>query len=202
MGFKVSLTVSAVLLLPFGSLRAQIPPGPPYVAENHPNAIVTFVDESDFVPTTYQEARSEAGFELLGLSGSEGRRETVEITAGKVEEVRILGRRTEVLYYPVVRQKFLLPDGETFTLYSFRNPRTDLPPEALNQHAFQRHDKPEDRRFGPDLPPGEFVVRSTDALIFVDDDGRSVFWQESGRSHVAASAVDFDTLILLIEDLL
>lgn len=192
-----------LLLLPVAApLPAQVPPGPPYIVGTHLNPIVTFVEETDFVATSYEDARKQAGFELLGLSGAEGRLEEIAVAPGKVEEVRILGREVEVLFYPVIRQRFALAGGGLLTLYAFRNPRSGVPTEALNQHAFRAEGSPENRRFGLSPLPGELLVRRTTALIFENDGERCLFWQESDRSYVASSSADLDTLALLVEDLL
>ena len=61
---------------------AQVPPGSAYDPATHPNPILTYVTSSDFKPSTYAEAQEEADIELLGLSGSEGKRTSIELAAG------------------------------------------------------------------------------------------------------------------------
>ena len=118
MGIRAVLSV----LLVAGGGFAQVPAGEPYNPEKHPNPILTFVERDDFKPTTYDEARVTADIELLGISADEGSRKDLDMASGAVDEIKILGRNTEVLFYPVVRQSFLLIEGESFILYSFKDP--------------------------------------------------------------------------------
>ncbi len=185
---------------------SQVPAGPPFDSDTHPNPIVTFVESADFTLTTYEVAVEDAGIEILGLSSSEGTRESIEIAAGSVDEVRILGRDTETLFYPVVRQHFQLHDGTAITLYSFRNPKPDIPDRflmsALNQHAFAREDDPEKSRFGPSARPEQLDVLGAPALLFDNDGKLTLFWQDSKASHVVDSTIEPGALLRLAEDLL
>ena len=185
---------------------SQVPAGSPYDSDIHPNPIVTFVEKADFMAPTYEAAVKDAGIELLGLSSNEGSRESLEITAGRVDEVKILGRDTETLFYPVARQHFRLHDGAAITLYSFRNPKPDIPDRflisALNQHAFAPEDDPEKSRFGPSARPEELDILGSPALLFDNDGELTLFWQDSNASHVVDSTIEIGTLLRLIEDLL
>lgn len=190
--------------------RAQVPAGFPYTPGLHPNPIVTFATDTDFRTVSYEVAREEAGIELLGLSARVGTREDVAVTRGEVQEVEILDRDTEVLFFPAVRQRFRLTDDRVVTLYSFRDPRpgeipADVLVEVLNRHAFRPDRKPEDARFGPHPGPEDLEVRGVAALMFSSGDHTplTVFWQENGVSHVATSdALGHDELFRVIEDLL
>ncbi len=185
---------------------SQVPAGPPYDPNSHPNPIVTFVKSADFVAATYAEAVEDAGIDMLGLSSNEGTRERIETTPGRVDEVRILGRDTETLFYPVVRQRFMLHDGETLTLYSFRNPIPDIPDRllvsTLNQHAFAPEDDPEKSRFGYSARPEELTVGPAPALLFDNDGELTLFWQDGNTAHVVDSTIGVEALLRLVEDLL
>ena len=158
------------------------------------------------MPSVYEAAVEDAGIELLGLSSDEGSRESLEITSGRVDEVKILGRDTETLFYPVVRQHFQLHDGEALTLYSFRNPKPDIPARflisALNQHAFAPEDDPEKSRFGASARPEELGILGSPALLFDNEGELTLFWQDSNASHVVDSTIAIGTLLRLVEDLL
>ena len=187
-------------------VTGQVPAGDPFEAKKHPNPIVTFVESKDFKPTEYNTARDRADIELLGLSRDEGQRESVEISPSDARKVKILGRKTEVLVFPVVKQNFRLTDGDLFVLYSFKDPRPDIPSEyrvsVLNEHAFREHKKPKDRRFGLSSPPERLEIRGSPALLF-DNDGRlALFWEGRGVSHVASGGMSREMLFWLVEDLL
>jgi hypothetical protein len=186
---------------------AQVPAGPPFLAGAHPNPIVTFAESADFQPADYADAQQRAGIELLGLSDSVGRRESVSVTESHVDEVRILGRNTDVLFYPVVLQRFLLVDGEQFLLYSFRDPRpTGIPSESLasvlNQHAFSSNDDPRRARFGSSPRPEELDIRGSAALLFDQAGQLTLFWQDEAASHVAMASVPRDRMFRIVGDLL
>ena len=185
---------------------SQVPAGPPFDSDMHPNPIVTFVGHTDFIPTTYNVATEDAGIDLLGLSSNEGTRESIEIAAGHVDEVNILGRNRETLFYPVVRQHFQVHDDKSLTLYSFRNPKPDIPDpiliSALNQHAFAPEDDPEKNRFGPIAQPSQLDVRGAAALLFDNEGELTLFWQDSNASHVVDSTIELQALLRLVEDLL
>ncbi len=185
---------------------SQVPAGPPFDSATHPNPIVTFAENADFMPTTYEVAVEDAGIEILGLSSNEGTRESIEIAAGRVDEVKILGRDRETLFYPVVRQHFQLHDGGVLTLYSFRNPKPDIPDRflvsTLNQHAFAREDDPEKNRFGASARPAQLAVLGAPALLFDNEGKLTLFWQDSNVSHVVDSTIERGALLRLVEDLL
>ena len=202
MGIRAVLSV----LLVAGGGFAQVPAGEPYNPEKHPNPILTFVERDDFKPTTYDEARVTADIELLGISADEGSRKDLDMASGAVNKIKILGRNTEVLFYPVVRQTFLLIEGESFILYSFKDPKPDIPSgivaSVLDRHAFTKAKKPEEGRFGLSSPPEQLGIRGSAALLFDDDGELTLFWQDQRASHVATSTVDRQTLFRLVEDLL
>jgi hypothetical protein len=207
---RVIIALLALFAVQPGILGAsQVPAGPPYQAGTHPNPIVTFVTDEDFVPSTYDQAREKADVDLMGLSSSEGTRESVSITDSFVEEIKILRSDTDVLFYPVIRQTFRLVDGETLVLYSFRDPsptgiRRDLLEEVLNQHAFTVTDKPEEDRFG-DSPPEQLQIRGSAALLFdhTESSGElTLFWQDERASHVATASVSRERLFRIVADLL
>ena len=123
-----------------------------------------------------------------------------------MDEVKILGRDTEVLFYPVVRQTFRLKEGGSFILYSFRDPKPDIPSSIvasiLIQHAFTKTKKPEEGRFGLSPPPEQLEIRGSRALLFDNEGVLTLFWQDQQASHVVVSEIDRQTLFRLVEDLL
>lgn len=191
-------------------LVSQVPAGPPYRRGTHPNPIVTFVTDDDFAPATYEEAREKAGIELMGLSEDVGARESISVSDSFVDEVRILGNDTDVLFYPVVRQRFRLADGQAFVLYSFRDPYpADIPPDrlvdVLDRHAFSTSGRPEERRFGDNPGPEQLEFRGSFALLFdyAGEAGeRVLFWQDERASHVAVTGVSRERLFRIASDLL
>ena len=189
-----------------GVASGQVPAGDPFEAKKHPNPIVTFVESKDFNPTGYNTARDRADVDLLGLSRDEGHRESVEITPSDARKIKILGRKTEVLFFPVVKQNFRLTDGDLLVLYSFKDPRPDVPSEyrvsILNEHAFREHKKPKDGRFGLSSSPERLRIRRSEALLFDNDGELTLFWQGRGMSHVASGNMSREMLFWLVEDLL
>ena len=185
---------------------AQVPAGDPFEAKKHPNPIVTFVESKHFKPTDYNTARDRADIELLGLSRDEGHRESVEITRSDARKLKILGRKTEVLFFPVVKQNFRLAEEGLLVLYSFKDPRPDIPSEyrvsILNEHAFREHKKPKDGRFGLSNPPERLGIRGSAALLFDNDGELTLFWQDRGVSHIASGSMSREMLFWLVEDLL
>ena len=188
------------------STLGQVTPGPPYEPGKHLNPILTFLEPDDFSPTTYQEAADIANIDLLGLSSTEGSRQALATAVGRVDKIKILGRNTEVLFYPTVRQEFSLSGGGTMVLYSFKIPKTDIASEyvesVLNEHAFRDEKDPQKRRFGPSSPPEKTQIRGAPALLFDNDGTLTLFWIGDGMSHVAVSNVDRSVLFRLAEDLL
>ena len=188
----------------------QIPAGPPYQPGTHSNPIVSFATADDFKPSTYDEARNQADLDLLGLSASEGTRESISITESYVDEIKILGSDVDVLFYPVVRQTFRLVDGDEFLLYSFKDPRpTGIPSSilasVLNEHAFRPDRKPEESRFGPGERPEQLEIRGSAALLFDDSENGgnlTLFWQDEIASHVAVAKVSRQRMFRIVEDLL
>jgi hypothetical protein len=204
----VALVTLVALVVPRG--YSQVPAGRPYQPGLHPNPIVTFTTDDAFGSVGYEAARESAGIELLGLSAGTGVREDVAIAESDVQEVELMGRKTDVLFFPTVRQRFRLEDGSLLTLYSFRNPRPGEVPEeiladVLNQHAFRPEDDPAKARFGPHAGPEELAIRGQAALLFESDPDTPVtlFWQQDGISHVATSpTLEPEDLFDVVEDFL
>ena len=196
-----------LVVLMAGIAAAQTPPpGAPFDASRHPNPIVTFVEEKDFKPTPYDQAKKTAGIELLGLSQDEAKRESVDLADGRfVKNMNIIGFRTDVTFYPVVRQKFKLTNGSDFTLYSFRFPKVALPPQyariILNEAAVEKRKKPSEMRFGGN-PAEELEIRGFRGLLWEKDGQTTVYWQEQGIGHVVMSPLPRRDLFEVIDDLL
>jgi hypothetical protein len=202
--------IIAFLLFTFAStaLPAQVPPpGVPYDSGKHPNPIITFAESAQFKAADYEQSQTEAGIELLGLSQSEGKRESVEIAEGRfVKNMTLIGRlRTDVTFYPVVRQKFNLSGGGEFLLHSFRFPRVVLPkeyvPMILSEAAAQTKKKPSEMRFGG-VGPEKLEIRGALALLFEKDGLITIYWQERGVGHTATSSLPRREMFRVIEDLL
>jgi hypothetical protein len=125
------LRTATFLLLLCGTVTALAqtpPPGVPFDANKHPNPIITYVEEKDFKATTPEQVRKEAGIDLLGLAQDEAKRESLEMADGKfVKNLPILNLRSDVTFYPVVRQTFKLTTGSDLVMYSFRFPKVALP---------------------------------------------------------------------------
>jgi hypothetical protein len=199
------------LLLVVGAATALAqapPPGVPYDANKHPNPIITYVEEKDFKATTPEQVRKDAGIELLGLSQDEAKRESLEMADGRfVKNVAILNLRSDVTYYPVIRQKFKLAAGSDVVMYSFRFPKValPLPPNftqiVLNEAAVERKKKPSEMRFGGEKPE-TFGIRGSPALLFEKDGQTTVYWQEEGVGHTVTSRLPRKELFNVIEDLL
>lgn len=183
-------------------LMAQITPGVPFVTGKHPNPIITYVEAKDFKPVTYSEAQDASDIELLALSQSEGKRTSLEMADAGRQKFKILRREVDVTYYPVVRQTYALTDGGDFILYSYKNAKSPVPPEILNEVAFGETKKPEEGRFGLAPKPERLDVRGSPGLIFERDGEVIVFWQEDGTSHVAMGKIARKEVFRLIEDLL
>ena len=182
------------------------PPGVPFDASKHPNPIITFVEEKDFKPVSYEQAKKDAGIEFLGLSQDEGKRESVEVADGRfVKNMSILNFRTDVTFYPVVRQKFKLAGGMDLVLYSFKFPRVALPREyariILNEAAIEKKKKPSEMRFGGTAPE-QLEIRGARGLLWEKDGQTTIYWQEEGVGHVVMAMLDRQELFRVIEDLL
>ena len=202
---RVSVFVLGLLLATTAAAQTP-PPGAPFDASKHPNPIVTFVEEKDFKPVTYDEAKKQSGLEMLGLAQDEAKQESVELADGRfVKNMQILNFRTDVTFYPVVRQKFKLSSGPEVVLYSFRFPKVALPPEyarmVLNEAATEKRKKPSDMRFGGSAPE-QFEIRGARGLLWEKSDQITVYWQEQGVGHVVTGMPPRDKLFEVIEDLL
>jgi hypothetical protein len=182
------------------------PPGAPFDPSKHPNPIVTFIEEKDFKPATYDQAKKAAEIELLGLSQDEGKQESVELADGRfVKNMPILNFRTDVTFYPVVRQKFKLASGSDLALYSFRFPKVALPREyvrmVLNEAAIEKKKKPSEMRFGGTAPE-QLEIRGARGLLWEKEGQITVYWQEGGIGHVATASLPRRELFSVLEDLL
>ena len=203
--FRVPLFVFAALISTTAMAQTP-PPGAPYDASRHPNPIVTFVEEKDFKPASYEDAKKAAGIELLGLGQDEAKQESIELADGKfVKNMQILNFRTDVTFYAVVRQKFKLSNGPELVLYSFRFPKVALPPQyariVLNEAAVEKRKKPSEMRFGGNAPE-ELDIRGARGLLWEKDGVTTVYWQEDGIGHVVTGSQKQDELFEVIEDLL
>ena len=195
-----------ILALSAAATAQTPPPGVPFDASKHPNPIITFVEEKDFRPASYEQAKKDAGIEFLGLSQDEGKRESVEVADGRfVKNMSILNFRTDVTFYPVVRQKFKLAGGMDLVLYSFKFPRVALPREyariILNEAAIEKKKKPSEMRFGGTAPE-QLEIRGARGLLWEKDGQTTIYWQEEGVGHVVMAMLDRQELFRVIEDLL
>ena len=199
--------VLIVALVPAGAFAQTPPPGNPYDPARYPNPIITFVEDKDFKDADYAQVEKDAGTEILGLSQSEGKRDSMAIAAGKfVKSMHIFASiRTDVTFYPVVRQNFKLAAGSDLILYSFKFPRVSLPPDfgraVLNEAAVEKKKKPGEMRFGG-LGPEVLEIRGTRGLLFEKDGKTTVYWEEAGVGHTATSTLPRRELFRIIEDLL
>ena len=164
------------------------------------------MEEKDFKPASTDQAKKDAGIDLLGLSREEGTRESIEIADGRfVKNMNILVVRTDVTFYPVIRQKFKLSQGADLVLYSFKFPKVALPQDftriVLNEAAMERKKKPAQMRFGG-AKPETLEIRGARALLFENDGQTTVYWQEQGVGHTATSSLPRKDLFEIIEDLL
>lgn len=191
-----------------GSAFAQTPPpGPPFDPGKHPNPIVTYVETKDFKPVNADQVKGAAGIDLLGLSQDEAKRESLDIAEGRyVKNMTILNIRTEVTFFPVVRQKFKLNDGGAeIVMYSFRFPKVALPQNfteiVLNEAAIEKKKKPAEMRFGGEKAE-MFDIRGRPALYFEKDGQITVYWQEEGVGHTVTAKLTCNELFNIIDDLL
>jgi hypothetical protein len=200
------LLLTAALVSPVLTFAQTPPPGAPFDASKHPNPIITFVETKDFKSITPGQIKEQSGIELLGISQDEGKRDSIEIADGRfVKNMSILGGRTDVTFYPVVRQKFALNGKGDLVLYSFRFPKVALPPDfariVLNEAALERKKKPSEMRFGG-AKPETLEIRGARALLFESDGQITVYWQEQGIGHTATATLPRQDLFQIIEDLL
>jgi hypothetical protein len=182
------------------------PPGAAFDTSKHPNPIITFVEMKDFKSSASDLARKESGIDLIGISQDEGKRESVQLADGRfVRNMSILGIRTDVTFYPVVRQKFKLSEGADLIVYSFRFPKVALPRDftriVLNEAAVERKKKPSEMRFGG-AKPETLEIRGAPALLFENEGQITVYWQEEGVGHTVTASLPRSELFEIIEDLL
>ena len=196
-----------LVLFPAAALAQTPPPGNPYDPARHPNPIITFVEDKDFKGADYALVQKDSGIEVLGLSQDEAARESMAIADGRfVRNMNILGNiRTDVTFYPVVRQSFKLTAGSDLTLHSFKFPKVSLPANfgraVLNEAAVEKRKKPTEMRFGG-LGPEVLEIRGTEGLLFERDGRTTVYWEERGVGHTVTSTISRRELFRIIEDLL
>src|ERR1051326_1975196 len=201
--FRVTLFLLAILTSTMAMAQTP-PPGAPYDSSKHPNPIITFVEEKDFKPASYEDAKKAAGIELLGLGQDEAKQESIEVAEGKfVKNMQILNFRTDVTFYAVIRQKFKLSNGPEIVLYSFRFPKVALPPQyaqmVLNEAAVEKRKKPSEMRFGGN-PPEQLEIRGARGLLWEKDGVTTVYWQEDSIGHVVTGSQKQEELFEVIED--
>src|SRR5215475_4763311 len=180
--FRMFRTGAFLLILAAAtSAFAQTPPpGAPFDPGKHPNPIVTFVETKDFKPLANGQAKAEAGIDLLGLAQDEGKLESLEIAPGRfVKNMSVLNVRTDVTFYPVVRQTFKMSDGGAeLVIYSFRFPKVALPKDftytMLNKTAIKKKKKPTEMRFGGQNAE-TFDIRGAHALLLEKDGETTVY---------------------------
>lgn len=183
------------------------PPGNPYDPARYPNPIITFVEDKDFKDAEYAQVQKDAGIDILGLSQSEGKRDSLAIAPGRfVRTMTILGNiRSDVTFYPVIRQTFKLTAGGDLLLHSFKFPRVSLPKDfgraVLNEAATEKKKKPNEMRFGG-MAPEVLEIRGTEGLLFDKDGKITVYWEEAGVGHTATSTLPRREFFRIIEDLL
>jgi len=196
-----------LVLLPTAAIAQTPPPGNPYDPARYPNPIITFVEEKDFKDADYAQVQKDAGIEILGLSQSEGKRDSLAIAPGRfVRSMTILGNiRSDVTFYPVIRQTFKLTSGGDILLHSFKFPRVSLPKDfgriVLNEAATEKKKKPSEMRFGG-IAPEVLEIRGTEGLLFDKDGKITVYWEEAGVGHTATSTLERREFFRIIEDLL
>jgi hypothetical protein len=199
-------TILLALLTAANVLAQTPPPGNPFDASRHPNPIITFVEERDFRPAASDQVKRDTGIDLLGLAQDEGKRQSIEIADGRfVKNMAILNVRTDVTFYPVVRQKFKLTGGADLVLCSFRFPKVALPKDftriVLNEAAIEKKKKPGEMRFGGSNAE-TLDIRGARALLFENGDQTIVYWQEQGIGHTISATIPQKELFRIIEDLL
>ena len=183
------------------------PPGNPYDPARYPNPIITFVEDKDFKDADYAQVEKDAGIDILGLSQSEGKRDSLAIAPGRfVRTMTILGNiRSDVTFYPVIRQNFKLTAGGDLLLHSFKFPRVSLPKDfgkaVLNEAATEKKKKPSEMRFGG-MAPEVLEIRGTEGLLFDKDGKITVYWEEAGVGHTGDVHTSRRELFRIIEDLL
>ena len=203
-------TFIAAMMLAAKAL-GQVPPVVPYNPRQHPNAIVTFVKNSEFKKTTYSDATKVSGFDPLGLSEKQGARQSIEIAIPKPEKQKIALPDDEfpviqVTFAPVVRQKYVLKNGQELLLDAFQFPKVPIPLNdmtgILNAAAFLPGDKYWKARFGPATVPERVTVRGLAGLLFDDNMEFVLFWREGTQCYVIKSKTTRDDLFRIATDLL
>src|SRR5688572_231945 len=196
---------AVILILSAGSvLLGQVPAGVPYEARKHPNPIVTWVEQKDFVKVAYVEAAEKVGVELMSLSKDVGDRTAVEIaTPVKAsQKIRNDGEEYEATFYPVMRQTYKLKSGNTFLIYTFRFPRALTTAEFLNITAFGRPARGVTPRFGSAPIPDRIPIRGVDGLYFDDGRQRTIYWFEMDAGYSVTTNASREELFMVLEDLL
>ena len=203
---RILLAFAGALAGSMLALGQTPPPGAPFDASKHPNPIVTFVESKDFKTVGSDQAKKESGIDLIGLSSTEGQRESLALADGRfVKNMSILGIRTDVTFYAVVRQTFKLTGGGSLVVHSFRFPKVALPADftriVLTEAALERKKKPSEMRFGG-AKPETLEIRGAPGLLFENEGQITVYWQENGVGHAVTGSLPRKDLFQIIDDLL
>ena len=183
---------------------AQVPAGVPYDSRKHPNPIVTWVEQKDFVKASYAEAAARVGVELMSLSKEHAERTSVEIAIppSEPQKIRSYGEEYEATFYPVMRQTYKLKSGNTFLLYTFRFPRALTSADFLNFTAFGRPARGVTPRFGSSLVPDRIDIRGVPGLYFDNGRQRTIYWFEMDGGHSVTTNATKEELFEVLNDLL
>ena len=204
LGILRRLRLPALILILSAILLAQVPAGVPYDARKHPNPIVTWVEQKDFVKVPYVEAAERVDVELMSLSKGVGERTAVEIATPSTarQKIRNYGEEYEATFYPVMRQTYKLKSGNTFLIYTFRFPRALTTAEFLNITAFGRPARGVTPRFGSAPIPDRIPIRGVDGLYFDDGRQRTIYWFEMDAGYSVTTNASREELFMVLEDLL
>src|SRR5688572_10444308 len=196
---------AVILILSAGSvLLGQVPAGVPYEARKHPNPIVTWVEQKDFVKVAYVEAAEKVGVELMSLSKGVGERTAVEIATPSTarQKIRNYGEEYEATFYPVMRQTYKLKSNNIFLIYTFKFPLALTTAEFLNATAFGKLPAGVRARFGSSPFPDVIKIRGVDGLYFDDGRQRTIYWFEMEAGYSVTTNASREELFMVLEDLL
>jgi hypothetical protein len=183
---------------------AQVPAGVPYDARKHPNPIITWVEQKDFVTVPYAEAAARVGVELMSLSKEHADRTSVEIATPSrdPQKIRNYAEEYEATFYPVMRQTYKLKSGNTFLLYTFRFPRALTSADFLNTTAFGRPPRGVTPRFGSSPVPDRIDIRGVPGLYFDNGRQRTIYWFELEAGYSVTTNATKEELFAVLQDLL
>ncbi|HET9220657.1 MAG TPA: hypothetical protein VFR18_27000 [Terriglobia bacterium] len=198
------LVLQLLVLVGATAARAQVPAGVPYDARKHPNPIITWVEQKDFVNVPYAEAAARVGVELMSLSKEHAERTMVEVATppNGPQKIRNYGEEYEATFYPVMRQTYKLKSGNTFLLYTFRFPRALTSADFLNITAFGRPPRGVTPRFGPSVIPDRIDIRGVPGLYFDNGRQRTIYWYELEAGHSVTTNATKEELFEVLKDLL